>query len=150
VPVSVRADVDEDAEAIAWNIYCPKWSSVTAEGNEVRLEDRDPYDYTVATRIFPATQDVRVTFDVLAEQSAGLLDVDVLDATDPIPVARLSIMPDEAGAWRSYEIAAERLHRITFRTGPARGVGGTHPVSAGTDRPTKPTAFRVRNLRVTT
>jgi hypothetical protein len=150
VPLPVRADVTPEQESSAWNIYCPRWSSVIAEGSEVRLEDRDPYDYTVATRIFPAMTDARVTFDVLAEQAAGLLDVDVLDASDPVPVARLSIMPDEAGAWRTYEIAAERLHRITFRTGPARGVGGTHPVSVGTDRPTKPTAFRVRNLRVKT
>jgi hypothetical protein len=89
-----------------------------------------------------------VSFDVLAEQAAGLLDVDVLDEFDPVPLARLSIMPDAAGQWRSYTIDTERLHRVTFRTGPARGVGGTRPVSAGTDRPTAPVAFRVRGLRV--
>jgi hypothetical protein len=152
VPLPVRAEAatdDDDMDGAPWNIYAPKWSTVTAEGNALRLEDRDPYDYTAATRVFALARDVTVSFDVLAEQAAGLLDVDVLDACDPVPVARLSIMPDEVGQWRSYTIDAERLHRVTFRTGPARGLGGTRPVSPGTDRPTAPVAFRVRALRVT-
>jgi hypothetical protein len=150
VPVPVRAEVQDgdDDESPAWNVYCPRWSSVTTDHGELRLEDRDPYDYAVATRVFAPRRDATVTFDVLSEQPAGLLDVDVLDAFDPVPVARLSIMPDAAGEWRSYAIRAERLHHVTFRTGPTRGVGGTRPVSPGTDRPCAPVAFRVRRLRL--
>ncbi|MDW8262969.1 MAG: hypothetical protein RMJ35_10635, partial [Phycisphaerales bacterium] len=42
---------------------------------------------------------------------------------------------------------AEDVHRIIFRTGGYRGVGGKKPVPIGTDRPTEPCAFEIRDLR---
>jgi hypothetical protein len=43
---------------------------------------------------------------------------------------------------------ADRLHRITFRTGLHRGIGGLRPVPAGTDRPLAPVVYRVGKLCV--
>jgi hypothetical protein len=41
------------------------------------------------------------------------------------------------------------LHRITFRTGPFRGVGGAKPVSAGSDHPIgQPARCWVRSVRI--
>jgi hypothetical protein len=45
---------------------------------------------------------------------------------------------------------ADRLHRITFRTGKHRGIGGLHPVAPGTDRPLNPVVYRLDNLSVQT
>jgi hypothetical protein len=38
------------------------------------------------------------------------------------------------------------LNRITFRTGPHRGIGGATPIPPGTDRPTTPTTVRIHSV----
>ncbi len=40
------------------------------------------------------------------------------------------------------------LHRILFRTGPYRGIGGKQPVERGTDRPVTPSSYCIRGLIV--
>jgi hypothetical protein len=104
--------------------------------DEVRLEDRDPYDYASATCVFE--RPARVAFDLLAEQSGHALHVRAN--------AELSITPRSAGEWESHEV--EATARVTFRTGPYRGIGGANPVDPATDRPHDPIAFRIRNVRV--
>ena len=43
--------------------------------------------------------------------------------------------------------AAEDVQRVSFRTGEYRGVGGSHPVAAGSDRPAAtPAEFFVRHV----
>jgi len=134
----------------AWNVYSPKWAPVTAEGDEVRLEDRDPYDDAVATRVFDdgggAGDASAVSFDVFAEQPGVTLHAELIDRTGrstPIPIEA-----EATGRWQSYRFEAAQPARITFRTGPPRGVGGTRPVPPGTDKPLIPIAFRIRRVRV--
>jgi hypothetical protein len=116
---------------------------VTIAGDEVRLEDRDPYDYASATRVFDRCRDATVTFDVLAEQPDAPLHVEVIGPSPPI---RIAIRPDVVGQWKPMRIAADQLDRIGFRTGEPRGIGGANPVPGGADKPHAPIAFRVRNL----
>jgi hypothetical protein len=134
-----------DGACPTWNIYAPKWAPVTLQGDEVRLEDRDPYDYAAATRLFTERRNATVTFDVLAEQPDAPLHVEIVGPPSPI---RLAITPDVPGEWQPVRIAAEVLHRVVFRTGEPRGIGGANPVRPATDKPQPPIAFRVRNVRV--
>ena len=41
------------------------------------------------------------------------------------------------------------LHRIAFRMGKYRGIGGANPVTQGTDHPIAATSCRIFNLAVT-
>jgi hypothetical protein len=134
-------------ECPTWNIYSPLWAPVTRVGNdEIRLEDRDPYDYASATRVFDEQRNATITFDVLAERQHASLHIDVIGPSTPI---RMAATPNVAGEWRPIRIAADALQRIVFRTAEPRGIGGAHPVPPGTDKPDPPVAFRIRNVRVT-
>ena len=128
-----------------WNIYSPKWAPVTITGDEMRFEDRDPYDYAAAARLFDEQRNATITFEILAEQPDAPLHVEVIGPTSPI---RMSATPTIAGEWKPMRISAEVLDRIVFRTGEPRGIGGANPVPPGTDRPHPPVAFRIRNVRV--
>jgi hypothetical protein len=83
VPVPVTGVVDEDVQddfekmnpdgiVKDWNIYSGIWNPVRViEENKnrvLRLEDRDPYDYAKAVRVFPETTKARVSFDLRLEQ----------------------------------------------------------------------------------
>jgi hypothetical protein len=133
-----------DAGENAWNVYSPKWAPVTVDGDEVRLEDRDPYDYAAVTRACNGARRVAVTFDVLAEQSGTPLHVEIVDDAG---TRSLLIAPETAGRWEAFRLDASTIRRISFRTGPQRGVGGTQPVAPGTDEPTAPIAFGIRSVR---
>ena len=148
VPLPVCAD-ETAAGGSMWNFYSPKWAPATCEGDEVRLEDRDPFDYAGATRVCREARNVIVAFDVLAEQSRLTLHVEGPGKFAGAEPARLAISPGAAGVWSSHSIRVESFHRITFRTGEPRGIGGSRPVSQGADRPHNPIAFRIRSIRVT-
>jgi len=126
-----------DGDEHAWGVYSPKWAPVKVEGDEVRLEDRDPYDYAAATRGFRGG----ASFEVMAEQLDSLLYAEISDdtgrRTTPIEI-------EAAGRWQAVRVDAAGAATVTFRTRAPRGVGGTHPVDAGTDRPIEPAVFRVR------
>jgi hypothetical protein len=95
VPVPIRGSVDEnvrdDFEKMTpfgrvenWNIYSPAWCpvDVVAEiGNQfLRLQDRDPYEYAKAMRVFPRSRQVTMAFKVRTQQQGhGRLEIDVLD-----------------------------------------------------------------------
>ncbi len=97
VPVPVRDRVEKPVSDMFdelevggripdWNIYRPRWAQVgiTAFPNKrnksLQLEDRDPYDYAKAVRVFPEGELVRITCRILARQAdAGRLEIDVLD-----------------------------------------------------------------------
>jgi hypothetical protein len=146
VPLPVRADVPSDDEPTAWNLYSPKWAPVTIEGDAVRLEDRDPHDYASAARIFAERGNATVTFEAMAEQSDGTLEVEIAPKFLPPAPLRKTLHFDRANAWQSFAIAAPSLHRVTFRTAPYRGIGGAKPVDPDTDRPHERVVFRVRNV----
>jgi len=95
VPVPICGSVDEnvhdDFENMMpfgrvenWNIYAPAWCpvDVVAEiGNQyLRLQDRDPYEYAKAMRVFPRSRRVSLAFKVRTHQQGhGRLELDVLD-----------------------------------------------------------------------
>ena len=135
-----------DARPPAWNIYSPLWAPVTLAGDEIRLEDRDPYDYAAATCIFDGQRNVTITFDVLAEQPDALLHIEVMGPPSPI---RMAATPNRVGEWKPIRISADVFQRIVFRTAEPHGIGGANPVPPGTDKPHSPITFRLRNVRAT-
>lgn len=108
VPVEYRVSgpLDDDFDSLEvggivpeWNIYDPIWAPTGVgeiDGNRtLRLEDKDPYDYARAVRVFQEGTKSRVQFRVRAEQTdTGQLEIEVLDQFGNRPV-RLALT-DEA------------------------------------------------------
>ncbi|MCA9450747.1 MAG: hypothetical protein KC931_26735, partial [Candidatus Omnitrophica bacterium] len=76
-----------------WNLYDPLWAPVGVAGDTdgpnkyLRLEDKDPYDYARAVRVFEEGNRVDIGLKVLAEQSDhGMLDLEVCDSYGGRPV----------------------------------------------------------------
>ncbi|MCA9103675.1 MAG: hypothetical protein KDA63_21125, partial [Planctomycetales bacterium] len=83
-----------------WNVYDGIWAPVgvaeqgDASNHTLRLEDRDPYDYARAVRVFPEGTAVRLQFRVLAEKTdTGELEIEVVDRFGNRPV-RLALAGD--------------------------------------------------------
>ena len=129
-----------DGDEHAWGVYSPKWAPVTVDGDELRLEDRDPYDYAAATRAVRGNG----ALEVLAEQAGAPLYAEVIEDRGR---RTFPINTESAGQWQAVELDATGAAVVTLRTGEPRGVGGTRPVEAGTDRPVEPSVFRVRFKR---
>jgi hypothetical protein len=85
VPVPIRGTVEKDVDdsfdnmtvgglVTDWNVYCGIWTPIAVvkdKANKVlRLEDKAPYDYAKAVRVFPETTKAKVSFD-LRVQDAG-------------------------------------------------------------------------------
>jgi hypothetical protein len=166
-----------------WNTYAPKWTNVSIQQSPARdghcllLRDSDPYDYASATRVFDSRTRVNLSFDVLAAQTDGQLEIDLaggrqrgqahfIVGPDPISLApskwhRITILADAATSRFSvqmngsavldavaFEIPVTSLDRITFRTGAYRGIGGSHPVDPQSDRPAGAVEFMIKNVRM--
>ena len=172
VGLPVRADGDE------WNLYSPKWATATIDGDLLRLEDRDPYDYASATRVFPACRAATISFELVVEKfvdGAGeTLEIDLVGQRGA-RLIRLRVAQPATGQKLGYVLRADcergrydltrngqavatnvpftelsdALNRITFRTGGYRNIGGANPVDPQTDRPHAATSFLIRNLSVT-
>lgn len=112
IPVPVRfkveGSVDDRFDQLAvggvvpdWNLYRPRWADLrvvafpSARNKSLELNDRDPYDYVKAVRVFAEAQTVSIAFRLLARQAdAGRLEIEVLDHAGRRPVR---IVLDEAG-----------------------------------------------------
>ena len=83
VPVPIKGTVDEDVnddfENMApggvvtnWNIYTGLWNQIDVvkdKGNNVlRLQDKAPYDYAKAVRVFPETTKAKISFDLKVQK----------------------------------------------------------------------------------
>lgn len=118
IPIPIRSrtvgnvrDTFDDTATTAlpenWNIYSPRWASVRivangAPGNHaLELRDEDPYDYARAVRVFPATHGLKFSVNVLARQSQGRLELDLLDAKGARPV-QLALAED-GHLWARHE-----------------------------------------------
>jgi hypothetical protein len=98
---------------------------------------------------------VKVSFELLAEQNHGVLEAEIVTKFGSHIRAQtrsrdLSLQPAK---WTRVELEGqaqqgELLHRIVFRTGEYRNIGGASPVSTETDRPQSPVVFRIRHLLV--
>lgn len=103
VPVEINASAHADddfskfgsiAELTNWNIYSPVWAPVSLEGAWLKLQDKDPFDYAKVERKIPASKELKVSFDLLAEQNdKGRLQIDFLDGNS-IACSRLELTPD--------------------------------------------------------
>jgi hypothetical protein len=83
-----------------WNLYRPRWADVrvaafpSAENKCLRLEDRDPWDYAKAVRVFAESKALRLEFSLWAGQTdTGRLEIEVLDHRGHRPI-RLSLAED--------------------------------------------------------
>jgi len=111
-----------------WNIYSPRWAPVSvvafpgweyksgAENKSLELQDKDPYDYARAIRVFPESKKPALHFRVHAAQNHdGRLEIEVTDRFGYRPVRLIfaedgnlqiqsgaevtTLMPYEADKW---------------------------------------------------
>ncbi|WP_428937377.1 exo-alpha-sialidase [Fontivita pretiosa] len=93
VPLPIKPDATSDDEP--WNLYVPKWTKIQAiEGGGIRIEDRDPYDYARAIKVFRESRSVSVSLDVVADQvGRGTLQIELMGKFgSPRPV-RVWLLP---------------------------------------------------------
>ena len=89
-----------------WNIYSPLWAPVSLDKingkNWLTLSDKDPFDFAKVVRKIPATKELKVSFDLLAEQAnKGQFRIEFLDEKG-IVCSRLELRSDstfQAKAW---------------------------------------------------
>ncbi|MBR1687395.1 MAG: exo-alpha-sialidase [Prevotella sp.] len=91
IPVPVRTEAighaNDDFKAFKtlseltdWNIYSPVMAPVGLADGWLTLTDSDPFDYARVERKIPASQELRVAFDLRAAQNDhGLLQIEFLD-----------------------------------------------------------------------
>jgi sialidase-like protein len=108
-----------------WNIYDPIWAPVAIaeqDGNQyLQLQDKDPYDYGRAVRVFQEGTSAKLSFRVQSLQADhGLFEIDVNDRYGNRPVrirfdtdgqikadqggATQAVMKYEPGHWYQLEI----------------------------------------------
>jgi hypothetical protein len=113
IPVPVRSTVtgpvndsfdglEAGGAVTGWNIYSPRWATVRVvsfpsdSNKSLELQDKDPYDYARALRVFPETTQAAVEFRVHPKQNdAGRLEIEVVDRFGSRPV-RIVFAPDGA------------------------------------------------------
>lgn len=88
----------ELSELNDWNIYSPVWAPVSLEQkqgmNWLTLSDKDPFDYARVERKIPKTKELKVSFDLMADQNdKGMLQIEFLDE-DGTACARLDLNSD--------------------------------------------------------
>ena len=105
VPVPIRlqaiAHANDDftqttdlSQLTDWNIYSPLWAPVAIDGEWLVLQDKDPFDYARVERLIPSTTDLKVAFDVQADQNErGTLQIEFLDKKG-IACSRIELTPD--------------------------------------------------------
>lgn len=72
-----------------WNTYCPKWSVITRDGAGLTLQNRDPYDYPIVTRVLEPLQQATIGFEITlpARQRNADVEVDLVgSAGSPRPI----------------------------------------------------------------
>ena len=105
IPVPVRAHASAHAddnfanykdlnELTDWNLYSLQWAPVSLDGKWLVLQDKDLFDYARVERKIPATKELKVSFELMAEQNdKGLLQIEFLDENG-IACSRLELTSD--------------------------------------------------------
>ncbi len=90
-----------------WNIYAPKWAPVnvvdfpSSSNKSLLLQDKDPYDYARAIRLFEETERAEIAVTVYPKQSDnGIFEIDVADRYGKRPVR---IRFDEDGVIKAWD-----------------------------------------------
>ena len=83
VPVPIRGTVDKDVNddfenmkagglVTNWNIYAGLWQQIDVvkekQNKLLRLQDKAPYDYAKAVRVFPETTKAKISFDLKVQK----------------------------------------------------------------------------------
>lgn len=132
-PVADTFDHLEEGSAIPnWNIYRPRWADVriaafpSTANKSLRLEDREPYDYARAVRVFAEASAVQIAFQIVALQSdTGSMEIEIVDHAGIRPVrlvlggdgkmrasnrgALVDVGPYRAGTWLRINLAIDTL-----------------------------------------
>jgi hypothetical protein len=92
----------DGAELNNWNICSPLWAPVKIEKIDqvkwLTLSDSDPYDYSLAERIFPQSKKGQVQFTIQpAQNNTGLLHIELKD--DKGTAAMRLIFDDNGQIW---------------------------------------------------
>ncbi|WP_051621086.1 exo-alpha-sialidase [Paenibacillus sp. UNC451MF] len=93
-----------------WNIYSCQWARVSIEPEpstsirSLRLQDKDPYEYAKAVRVFPESRKVHIECKLLAAQNdTGQLYLEVCDFKGTFP---LRLIFDSDG-WIKYQLGGQ-------------------------------------------
>ncbi len=107
------------AELKDWNIYSLQWAPVSLDGKWLVLQDKDLHDYAKVERVIPDSKELKVSFDLMAEQNdKGSLQMEFLDANG-IACSRMELAADgflsvkggaRYGNFMKYE--ANKVYRI--------------------------------------
>ena len=109
IPVPIKINPTEQAndnldkfskisELTDWNIYSPLWAQVSLQKmdgkNWLTLADKDPFDFAKVVRKIPATKELSVSFNLMAEQTdKGVFRIEFLDEKG-ICCSRLELLND--------------------------------------------------------
>ena len=104
VPLPIRYKVSEEVNddfnnldpggsVTDWNIYSPQWASVnvvefpSSKNKSLLLEDKEPYDYARAIRVFRETKIGEIEISILSKQTQNeVLEIDITDRYGNRPV----------------------------------------------------------------
>jgi hypothetical protein len=138
VPIkgTVRKDVIDDFEDMEpggivtnWNIYSGVWTPINVAKDKVgkflRLEDKDPYEYAKAVRVFPEGTLKNLSFKLRAQQKGkDDLEIEVLNYKGQRPVRIkleggrikalngsefMSVGSFKAGQWIKFDISVDTV-----------------------------------------
>ncbi len=97
-----------------WNLYSPRWAPVSLSGKWLVLHDKDPFDYARVERKIPASKELKVAFELMADQhDTGLLQIEFLDENGTA-CSRLELTPE--GIMR-LKGGARYAHLMKYETG---------------------------------
>ncbi len=125
-PVRDDFETSEDKAIADWNIHAPQWAKTKIikekNGNQcLELNDRDPYDYSRAVRVFQEGKKVKVSFKIKVQAiDTTQFDIDITDRFGNRPVQLVftkegqiqasygsemrSVMPFKKNKWYHFEI----------------------------------------------
>ncbi len=168
VPVPVKATwqgpVDDNFDDIAphnrianWNIYRPRWADVYVDAqHRLCLTDSDRYDYARAIRVFEASANAHISYDLtVAEENNDPMEIDITDrhgeriACISLCQGTITCNGNACGSYRTGETlhhtiavsnssvtfngqtfapmhSAKEAERISFRTGQYRSLPDRH------------------------
>lgn len=90
-------------ELTQWNLYSLQWAPVLLDGKWLVMKDKDLFDYARIERKIPASKELKVSFELMAEQNdKGLLQIEFLDedgtACSRIELTAEGLMRTKGGA----------------------------------------------------